>query len=287
VRNGEDENNSISPAEPAGLVTDASTHDRLAKAPMRVVCWSIILLLGTGQLAVGQQPMSASDPVDLFHLGRHPRFEAAAALQGNELGLAATSAFLDSTLIEETAAMLHTIREQIPAVGRVFTASTPVWLEVAVSPDLGVRVGRAAVQTGHFDGSLPLREGVPISGVASFDSLTRLFHVRVVEVWTCDAKAKHCFLFLNFSDYMNVPVVAAAYRRLPGVIAAAPSFENLVYVDIQIAFADSTYGPVSVLFIEGRGDCPSGCLGYVKNLVHYDPRSRQARLVLRDSLERR
>lgn len=253
---------------------------------MRVLCWSMIFLLGTGQLATGQQPMSASYSVDVFHLGKHPRFEAAAALQGNELGLAATFAFLDSTLIEETAAMLHTIREQIPAVRGVYTASTPLWLKVAVSPDLGVRVGRAAVQTGHFNGTLPLQEGVPISGVASFDSLTRLFHVRGVGVWTCDAKTA-CFLFLNFSDYMNVPVVAAAYRRLPGVQAAWPSFENIVYVDIHIAFVDSTYGPVSVLFTEGRGDCPSGCLGYVRNLVHYDPRSRQARLVLRDSLERR
>lgn len=253
---------------------------------MKAYLGCIVGLFVLAQSAAAQQPMSVSFPDNIFHVILFPRYEAAGALQGNELGSAALSPVLDSALIEEVAAALHAIRQQIPDLANVATAQNSEVVQVSVRQPFDTVLHRVATQNKYSSSPLPLRDGVPVTGLVQLDSLVRSLRARSGRVWgTCLGTGEpFCYLYLHFPHFMNIPVVARQMGALPAVQVAWPDYHNPTYVAVHLAFADSSHRVWAVSFNEGRGDCPSGCTGSIRSVVHFDRDTHLARLVQRDTL---
>lgn len=124
------------------------------------------------------------------------------------------------------------------------------------------------------------------SAPRTFDSLSRALNAREGSVWGgCQESGDtFCSLTLSFAQYINVPVVAAAYKRIKGVVVAFPEQFELTYATTHLAYADKEHRRWLFTFTEGGGDCPAGCTFWIKSIVRYDPRTRRTILVQRDTL---
>ena len=214
-----------------------------------------------------------------------PLWEAASALQGNRLRGAERSAVLDSALIVEVAGALREIRQQVPGLsGRVMDES-PASLIIGPSSALGARSRSIGIARGWDGWELPLRDGVPITGDSVFDSLSRRLNVHAATGGgSCgDTPNSFCQLYVRFSNYVNAPVVAAAYKRVPEVRFAHRDDALVTFVRARIEDADETGQAWRVSLFEGQGDCPAGCSGWIRSVVHYDRISRRAELRVRDA----
>ena len=230
-----------------------------------------------------QQPLRV--PIGGQYQWRDPLWEAASALQGNRLRGAALRAVLDSALIVEAAGALREIRRQVPGLaGRVMDES-PATLIIGLSSAMGARLRSIGNARKGEEWELPLLDGVPITGESVFDSLSRRLNVNAAIVWDgCDdIPNSFCLLSVRFADYVNVPVVAAAYKRVPEVRFAHRDDALITFVHARIDDADETGQAWLVSFFEGQGDCPAGCSGWIRSVVHFDRISRRAELRVRDA----
>lgn len=198
--------------------------------------------------------------------------EGAEALQGTQLKGAARSAVLDSALIVDVAGVLKAIRRQVPELKDAVIDGIPANLTLALTPALGARVRSIAVVNDWGGWTFPLRDGVPATGVVPFDSLGRLLRANDADLsGSCQELGDtFCHMHLYFSNYINGPVVAAAYARILGVKVAYARPDDLTFVSAKVDPVDESEQQWLVTFVEGKGDCPAGCTSYITTVVRYD-----------------
>ena len=162
---------------------------------------------------------------------------------------------------------------------------SPATLIIGLSSAMGARLRSIGNARKGEEWELPLLDGVPITGESVFDSLSRRLNVNAAIVWDgCDdTPNSFCLLSVRFADYVNVPVVAAAYKRVPEVRFAHRDDALITFVHARIDDADETGQAWLVSFFEGQGDCPAGCSGWIRSVVHFDRISRRAELRVRDA----
>jgi hypothetical protein len=245
---------------------------------------SIGLLVAASPPALAQRPMGVVRARDFLLQLRDERHEAAAALQGNGLPGADTALVLDSALIEEVARAISVIRRQVPDLQKVAPDRIPFVLSITVDSGLGARMSLRAIPDGDNSWRMPLRDGMPITGESSLDSLGHTLRA-VNATLTGPIASPHPFFELRvvFDIYVNVPAVARAYRRYPGVSVALPSRLDYTYADLGLAPWANGDGDWQMTFTEGRGDCPSGCTGSIKSILRYNRATHRAVLVGRDT----
>ncbi len=147
------------------------------------------------------------------------------------------SAWIDVTLAAEIDSALAVARRANPFLVSVHTMSDFVLdeLEVEVKKDAGVQ---------WVAGNL-------LTGDEYLDSLGKAYNLISVQPFSDSA------FLIKFRQSLNIPALATLYLQSPKVVYAVP---NAIVGDGNHIWALKKSGDWDIVFSQGIGDCPSGCI---------------------------
>ena len=207
--------------------------------------------------------------------------EAAIAQQGID-----SVPFLDSAQLARTANVLRRVRAQFPELATAHAEgqfwSIELWLDsMLLAPTVRSR-GKLRPR-GHW-ATWDLKD----TGIPALDRLNERFGVRALRLqkrgvgYDFDHRAPYV-LRLDFAYAMDIAAVGAAYERVEGVQASAPSLDEALLTG-NVYRVRRTGARWELRIDVGTGDCRSGCSTWIRHVVQFDEATGKAVLESRSPI---
>jgi hypothetical protein len=203
-----------------------------------------------------------------------------------------TLASFDRAALQEVAVSLRVIRAIAPDVSRIWDYPPPTPAVTLILTSAAARralaIGRRSLDRDSIERwRFPDRRGLMTTGTRSLDSLDQMFGAKALTMTVVDPISADpgAMVTVEFPPAVNVPRIVDAYQRsrdLIGALEGPTAMGPAGYRSVRIA-ADRGTRVWRFLFNEGRGDCPSGCLEYLRAIVWYDRDARRVTHVQRDT----
>lgn len=261
---------------------------------MRVPGVTRLVLVAIGMVTAlplaAQKPFPAVSGNDYRKWITDRHREAASVLQSAD-DKRFRSAIIDSALIEEVATALAAARAAVPDLAEAISTRRATALDVGLQQAAGRRVQSRGRLTSEGapprTWALAVASDGSLTGIRAIDSIARAYGATGGRLYAIDPlgpRGPTYSLVIWFRDYVYVPRLIEMFGRRPQVEVAMELEDRETYVSTAIEPADLKATEWTLVFREGRGDCPAGCTASIDSRVVYDRASRTARLVKRDTI---
>jgi hypothetical protein len=202
------------------------------------------------------------------------RREAAALLQASNIHRS-RNLFLDSSLVEEVVRALRVVRAKVPGLPDPLTDAESSVLELWLIPQATAVMLRQPHHDANggvvFDVSEKARLRL---GLTALDSLNDALGVR--EAFTTFPDSLPPFVLLGFPAYMQMPLVAARYEKLPFVVRARPQVIDFRTNRNSATLSDLGNGRWRLTSVHRDVGCADPCEGFTLSIVDYDRKTGRA-----------